>query len=81
MAGGVHGRGHSWQDVCVAGEGVCMAGEHAWQGGMHGRGAYVAGEHTWWGACMVGDMTTASDGTHPTGTHSCIRSIFTKSRV
>ena len=61
--GGVHGQG-----ACVAGG--CMAGEHVWQGGMHGRGwrgacmarghaclgggACVAGGHAWWGACMVG---------------------------
>ena len=32
MGGGMCGRGHAWWG-------------HAWQGGMHGRGACVAGEH------------------------------------
>ena len=32
--GGVHGRGHAWQRVCmVGGGGACMAGD------MHGSGA------------------------------------------
>ena len=39
----MHGRG-----ACVVG-GMCVAGGHAWQGGMCGRWACVAG-----GACMVG---------------------------
>ena len=43
MAGGVHGRGHVWQ-------GVCMAGGHVWQG------ACIAGGHVWQGACIAGDM-------------------------
>ena len=57
MAGGVHGRGCSWQGACVAGGvhgrghvwwGACMAGGvhgrgHACQGGVHGRGACMAG--------------------------------------
>ena len=37
MAWGVHGRGHAWQGVCMAGghawQGVCMALGHAWHGG------------------------------------------------
>ena len=41
--------------------GVCMAGGHAWQGGVCGRGAFVAGSvHgrgcAWQGACVVGGM-------------------------
>ena len=66
VVGGVHGGGHVWQGVCGAGwhvwqgEGACMAEGHAWQGG-----------HVWQGACMTGEMTTAADGTHPTGMHSC----------
>ena len=55
MAGGVHDR-----EACVA-EGACMAGGgHAWQG-----------RHAWQGACVAGEMTTAVDGMHPTGMHSC----------
>ena len=41
----MHGRGHAWQGVCMAGgvhcRGACMAG------GMHGRG------HAWRGPCMA----------------------------
>ena len=64
VAGGVHGEG-----VYVAG--VCVCGREAWMvRGMDGGG------HVWWGACMVGgivagETTTAADGTHPTGMHSC----------
>ena len=48
MAEGMHGRGHAWQ-----GHGACMAGGHAWQGGMHGRGACVGGVHGR-GVCVAG---------------------------
>ena len=54
----VHGSGYVWWGACVVG--ACMVG------GMHGRGC-VAGGH----ACMVGEMATAADGTHPAGIHSC----------
>ena len=37
------------------GGGACMAGGHAWQGGMHGGG------HVWQGACMVGGMHGRGD--------------------
>ena len=40
MAGGMHGRG------------TCMAGEHAWQGGMHGSGGMCMAVR----ACMAGGM-------------------------
>ena len=55
---------HGGGGVYVAG-GMCGRG-HAWQGacvagGMHGRGA-----------CVAGETTTAADGTHPTGMHSCL---------
>ena len=33
------------------GRGACMAGGHAWQGDMHGRGPVW-----WWEACMAGGM-------------------------
>ena len=50
------------------GKGVCVAG------GMHDRGHAWQG-YAWWGACMAGGMagetTTAADGTHPAGMHSC----------
>ena len=48
--------------MCGRGEGVCMAGGHAWQGGMCGRGACMVGVHAWQGgmhggrACMAGGM-------------------------
>ena len=48
--GGVHGRGHAWWWVCMAGV-VCMAGGHAWQGVCMARGACMAG-----GACVAGGM-------------------------
>ena len=56
--------------ACMAGsmcgrEGACMAGG-VWQGGVHGRR----------GACVAGEMTTAADGTHPTGMHSCFFVFF-----
>ena len=34
--GDMHGRGHAWWGVCMAG-GMCGGG-HAWQGSMHGEG-------------------------------------------
>ena len=57
MAGGMHGRGcvcsrgHVWQGgrgVCSMGVGACVAGEHAWQGDVHGRGC------AWQGVCIAG---------------------------
>ena len=64
VAGGMYGRmGHTW-GACMAGgtrgRGLCMAGGVHGRGGMHGQGA-----------CVVGEMATAADGTHPTGMHSC----------
>ena len=58
----MHGRGHAWQGVCVAG-GVCgRVRGHVWQGafmvGGEG-GAWVAGDgggHGWQGVCMAGGM-------------------------
>ena len=67
----MHGRGHVWQGgmhsrvwgmhgrggrLCVA-EGVCVAGEHVWQG------ACVAGG-------VAGEMVTEVGSMHPTGMHS-----------
>ena len=43
--------------MCVAGRRAWGEGAHAWQG--CGRGM-----------CMVGEMATAADGTHPTGMYS-----------
>ena len=42
MAGGVHGRGHAWQVVCMAGVvGACMEGEMATAAGsMHPTGMH-----------------------------------------
>ena len=64
-----------------------MAGEHMWQGGVHGREACMAGGvhgrggHAWkregegvcmaGGACMTGEMATTAGSMHPTGMHSC----------
>ena len=53
---------HAWQGACL---GVCMAGGHAWQGGMCGGGC------AWQGACVATEMATAADGMHPTGMHYC----------
>ena len=71
----VHGGGHAWQGVymagaCMAGgmhgRGVCMA-----EGGVHGRGVCVAGgmhgrggmcgrgRHAWQGACMAAGACVA----------------------
>ena len=55
--GGMCGRGHAWQEACVAGDMDGMG--HAWQevgmvGGVWGRGgACMAGGHAWLGACMA----------------------------
>ena len=66
---------------CMAKGGMHGKGGHAWQGGMHSRGACMAGGHAWQGACVAGgvcitgETTTAVDGTHPTastGMHSCL---------
>ena len=82
MVGGVHGGGHVWpRGACVV-WGDCMAGGMrgrvcvaggmcggVWGGrGMCGRGG---------GMCMAGETATAVDGTHPTGTHSCLLEILT----
>ena len=49
-AGGMFGRRHAWQGACVAGEGgINGSWGHAWQEGMHGRGACMAGAHAWQG--------------------------------
>ena len=68
--GGVHGRGHAWQGVCVAGGMHCRGGMHSrghvWQVGMHDKGGM---HHR--GACMAGAMSARAGGTHPTGKHSC----------
>ena len=55
-----------------------MAGEHAWQGNMLGRGGGHALQGAWQGACVVGacvagEMATAAGGTHPTGMHPCFK--------
>ena len=34
---------------------------------MNGRGAVCGREHAWQGACVIGEMATTADGTHPTG--------------
>ena len=44
---------------------------HAWQRGegMNGRGAVCGRGHAWQGACVIGEMATTADGTHPTGNY------------
>ena len=42
MEGGMHGRGE------------CMAGQHVWQGGVHGRGGVWSDACVAGGACMEG---------------------------
>ena len=78
MAGGVHGGGRAWQGVCMVGgvhgrdghvwQGACMAEGPAWQRDVHGRQGRAWQE--------AGEMATAADGTHPTGMHSCLNSLF-----
>ena len=54
-----------------------MAGESCMAGSM--AGACVAGECAWRvGACVAGQTVTTADGTHPTGTHSCLLIISNK---
>ena len=62
-SGGMNGRRHVWQGVCMMG-GACVGG------GMHSMGTCTVG------ACMsegmhAGGTATQVDGTHPTGMHSC----------
>ena len=72
--GGVHGRWHVWQGVCMVGG---MHGEGCvWHGACMVGGVCMVG-HAWWGvclvgACMAGEMATAAGGMHPTGMHSCL---------
>ena len=39
---------------------------------MYGRG------HAWGGASVAGKTATVGDGTHPTGTHSCLEKQLRK---
>ena len=58
---------HGGRGACMAagmrGREVCRADGG---GGMHGGG----------GVCMAGESATAAGGTHPTGMHSCLKSIL-----
>ena len=45
---------------------MCVKNSVHMGGKRGGGGAYMAG-----GACMVGEIATAADGTHPTGMRSC----------
>ena len=40
-------------------------------GGMRGEGGCTWQGGACQGACMAGETSTAADGTHPTGMHSC----------
>ena len=48
------------QEFCPQGE-ACVAGGHAWQGGMCSRGACVAGGHVWQGG-MCGRGACVAEG-------------------
>ena len=73
VMGGMCGEGgHAWQRRGMCGEEGGMHGErgHTWQrgeGDVCGKGG-----HAWQGgACVAGETTTAADGKHPVGMHSC----------
>ena len=59
MTGGMHGRSMN--------VGACMAG------GMHMVGGVHSGGYVWHGSFVAGETATESDGTHPTGMHSCFK--------
>ena len=40
--------------ILSTGEGMCDKGGHAWQGGIHGKGACVVGGMHKQGACVAG---------------------------
>ena len=58
--GDMHGRGHSWQEACMA-------------GGVHDGGG---GVHVVWHTCLPpilrDTVGQCADSTHPTGMHSCV---------
>ena len=56
---------------CLSVRGACMGG-HAWQGVCRADG----GGASMVGGCMAGESVTAAGGTHPTGMHSCLKSIL-----
>ena len=66
MAGGICVSG-VWQGG-ICGSGACMAGRYVWQWGICGRGHACV---TVGPACAAGEIAVASDGTYPTGMHSC----------
>ena len=61
VAGGVRGRGHVWQEVCVVWECAWLGGMCG-HGGMHGRGACMAGG-------MCGRETYMAVGMHGWGAY------------
>ena len=46
--------GYVFTGVCLSTGEACMAGGHAWQWGVCGRGVCMAGGHAWRGLCMAG---------------------------
>ena len=57
--------------ILFTGGGACVVG------GVHGREDMSGRECVWQGVCVAGafvagEMTTAADGTHPTGMYSCL---------
>ena len=50
----MHGRGHVWQGVCMAGG--MHGGGHVWQGVCGGEPCMLGGGHAWWRACIAGGM-------------------------
>ena len=63
--------GPAWQGVHVWRRGVCLEKGVCMAVGYECQGVCMAGGVCGRGRCMAGETTTAADGTHPTGMHSC----------
>ena len=56
-------------------------GGHAWLGGAHMAGRHaLQGSVSGKGACLAGELAIAGHGTHPTGMHSCYNTRMHSSR-
>ena len=91
--GAMHGGGHAWWGVCMAGgmhgrmghawQGACMAGA-CMVGGMCGRGVHGRW-HAWQGGHVwhtrPQQILRDTGGTHPTGMHSCFANFWQKNCV
>ena len=77
VAGIIHARGFMHgRGVCMA-RGPCMAGVCVAGGMCGGRACMAGGMHA--GGMRVGETAMETDGTYPTGMHSCPLHIFTPS--